>query len=417
MKRWLNAVLVVTLLGMSSTLVNAAERISEIAFEGNEVTQDSVLRKEISIRVGDSFDVNDVERSRQEIQNLGLFRSVESIAETIDGGVRVTFKVQEKWFWQAYPRLSANSDGQNSIGLETRVNNLWGLNHTLRVVGRSRDTRRDDRGRDVSIRASYFAPYLLGERDSLRLGIARNTIPFDGEQAYEERILEAEAVMIRNYGLADRPSQGWNVGLGAVFRDQSVSDETVADSFGTSYAAVLEAGYRDARDNILSSEGRAFGVRYEVAKRDLLSDYSYSVLRGNWDEVRPLGARSHQQLAYGFSFGLANNAVDRRALFSLGGSEGLKGFERRAFEGNTFYLAHVDFMRPLIWDSLRWTAGLELGNAGWETRDLFDTPNLSLNVGLRFRPRRLVNFELEVGFAIPLGGDDPRFYGGKVDRP
>ena len=159
-----------------------------------------------------------------------------------------------------------------------------------------------------------------------------------------------------------------------------------------------------------------FSSRLEVAKDDLLSDYSYTILRAGWEEGVLVGVRAHQQLSFGASLGLANNAVDRRALFSLGGSEGLKGYERRAFEGNSYYLAHVDFMRPMIWDSLRWTVGLELGNAGWDTRDLFDSPNLSLNLGLRFRPRRLVNFELELGFAIPLSGDDPRFYGGKVDR-
>ncbi len=38
-------------------------------------------------------------------------------------------------------------------------------------------------------------------------------------------------------------------------------------------------------------------------------------------------------------------------------------------------------------------------------------------LGLRLRPRWLMNFELEMGLAIPLQGVDPRFYGGKVDRP
>ena len=395
---------------------DGGRRITAIVFEGNDVTRDEVLAREVGVQVGEAYDAQAVERSRLEIQSLGLFRSVEAVVEPDGEGVRLIFRVREKWYWQVYPRLSANSDGQNSIGLETRLSNLWGLNHSLRLIGRSRDTREDDRGRDVSVRASYVAPFLLGERDSLSVGVAHNVIPFEGAALYDETIDEVEAVATRIFGLPDRPSQGWSVGLGTVFRDHSVSDESVADSFGVTQALVAELGYRNEHDWIFSNEGRVFSSRLEVAKDDLLSDYSYTILRAGWEEGVLVGARAHQQLSFGASLGLANNAVDRRALFSLGGSEGLKGYERRAFEGNSYYLAHVDFMRPMIWDSLRWTVGLELGNAGWDTRDLFDSPNLSLNLGLRFRPRRLVNFELELGFAIPLSGDDPRFYGGKVDR-
>jgi outer membrane protein assembly factor BamA len=416
MNRWSR--LCCTLLSVSlwTSAHGGSDRIVAIDFDGNDVTRDEVLAREVSVHVGDAYDAQAVERSRLEIQSLGLFRSVEAVTEPADDGVRLIFRVREKWYWQAYPRVSANSDGQNSVGLETRISNLWGLNHTLRVVGRSRDTREEDRGRDVSVRANYVAPFLLGERDSLSIGVAHNVIPIDGPLRYDETVNEAEALVTRTFGLPDRPSQGWSVGLGSVFRDHSVSDEIIADSFGTTQAFVAEAGYRDERDWIFSNEGRVVSTRLELAKDGLLSDYSYTTLRAGWEEGLLIGSRAHQQLSFGAAVGIANNAVDHRALFSLGGSEGLRGYERRAFEGNSYYLAHVDFMRPLIWDSLRWTVGLELGNADWDARDLFDSPNLSLNLGLRLRPRRLVNFELELGFAIPLSGDDPRFYGGKVEQ-
>ncbi len=391
-------------------------RIVEVVFEGNAVTQDAVMRREVALQVGEFYDEDKVERSRQEIQNLGLFRSVEARTEAADDGLRVVFKVDEKWFWQVYPRLSANADGQNSLGLEARISNLWGLNHTLRLIGRSRDNGDADRGRDTSVRASYDAPFLLGDRDSLRLGVAHNVIPYEGALVYDETVDEVEAVATRSFGLPERPSQGWSIGLGAVGRRQQVSDESVAQSFGNSYGLVTEVGFRDEHDLIFSREGTVFTTRYEIASREVFSDYSYTTLRASWERAQLFGQRAHQQFNYGFSLGLAENAIDHRALFSLGGSEGLKGYERRAFEGNSYYLGHVEVMRPLIWDSLRGIVGLELGNAGWEAKDLFDSPNLSLNLGLRLRPRRLVNFEIEIGFAIPLSGDDPRFYGGKVDH-
>lgn len=410
-------VLTGVLLGVACCAVRAeAPRVVEILFEGNDTTRDSVLRREVRIQPGDVYDAELAEQGRQQIQNLGLFRAVQLRVEPADGGLRLVYSVDEKWFWQVYPRLSANADGQNSLGLEASVSNLWGLNHSLRLIGRSRDTRDEDRGRDLSIRGSYLAPYLLGERDSLRISAAHNTIPYEPPASYEETVDEIELLAARTFGLAQRPSQGWSLGIGLIGRRQQVSDERVARSFGSSLGWVTEAAYRNGRDLIFSEDGTVLSIRHEIAERGLLSDYSYSILRANWEHSLLFGTRAHQQFSYGLSLGVGNHALDHRALFSLGGSEGLKGFERRAFEGNSFYLAHAEILRPLHWDSLRGVIGVELGNAGWQTKDLMDTPKASFNLGLRLRPRRLTQFELELGFAIPLGDDDPRFYGGKVDH-
>lgn len=404
------------LMGCPGVAAATGERIVEIAFEGNEETRESVMLRETPIKIGDEYNAEMIEVSRQQIQNLGLFRSVDARAEPVQDGVRVVFSVKEKWFWTGYPRLSANSDGQNSVGVEGKVNNLWGLNHTFRVLGRSRDTKDEDRGRDVSIRGSYYAPYLLGDRDSLRVSASFNRTPFEEPYAYDETVNEVEALASRTYGLPLQHSQGWSLGFGTVWRQQQVSDEAVAKSLGISYGLVTEASYRNVRDLIYSNEGTTFSARYEIANHAVFSDFSYSTFRLDYERSFLVGERAHQQLSYGLSMGMGNNPLVRRALFFLGGSEGLKGFERRAFEGNSFYLGYLEYMRPLGWDSLRGTIGLEVGNASWEAGDLLESPNVSLNVGLRLRPRRLINFELELGFAVPLTSDDPRFYGGKVDR-
>lgn len=395
----------------------AAEPIVGIAFEGNDKTRESVMLREIPIKVGDEFNADLVELSRQQIQNLGLFRSVQAQVEPQPDGVRIVFKVVEKWFWTGYPRLSANSDGQNSIGVEGKVNNLWGLNHTFRILGRSRDSRDEDRGRDVSIRGSYYAPYLLGDRDSLRISASTNLTPFEEPYPYDETVNEVEALAFRTFGLPLQHSQGWSAGLGLVWRQQQVSDNTVARDLGISYGLVTEAGYRNVRDLLYSDDGTTFSVRYEIANHAVFSDFSYSTFRLNLERAFLFGERAHQQVSYGLSLGMGNNPLERRALFFLGGSEGLKGFERKAFEGNSFYLGYMEIMRPFWSDSLRGTVGLEVGNASWDASDLLESPNVSLNFGLRLRPRRLIKFELELGFAIPLTDADPRFYGGKVDRP
>jgi outer membrane protein assembly factor BamA len=137
------SILLACLLSGAAPDAAAAPPVVEIRFEGNRHTRPVTMQRELLLREGDPADQGLIERSRQAIQDLGLFRSVEVLQESVPEGVRLVFTVVEKWYVLVYPRLTANSDGQNSYGAELRWNNLWGLNHSLRVLGRSRDARQD----------------------------------------------------------------------------------------------------------------------------------------------------------------------------------------------------------------------------------------------------------------------------------
>ena len=50
--------------------------IKEIRFEGNKRTRPSVMLQEMRVQVGDVADPRQIERSRQAIQDLSLFKSV-----------------------------------------------------------------------------------------------------------------------------------------------------------------------------------------------------------------------------------------------------------------------------------------------------------------------------------------------------
>ncbi|MEJ2481531.1 MAG: POTRA domain-containing protein, partial [Acidihalobacter sp.] len=96
------------------------ERIAAIRFAGNEVTRDSVLRQQLTIRVGEPLDPAAVEASRQAIMNLGLFTKVTDSVEHTPKGAVVTFTVHEKLYTWLLPRLGRNTDGDISLGGELR---------------------------------------------------------------------------------------------------------------------------------------------------------------------------------------------------------------------------------------------------------------------------------------------------------
>lgn len=405
--------LMLCLAWLSEIAAASAPKVLAIRFAGNHTTRPSTMLRELTFGVGDAYDAERVEASRQAIQDLGLFRAVTVRAETLEEGVDLTFTVAEKWYLQAYPRLSANSDGQNSLGAELRWNNLWGLNHSLRLLGRSRDSRDTDKGRDLSYRASYIAPFLLGEQTGLSARVTHSVTPYTEPWIYDETLNEAELMITRAFGKAGSASQGWSLGLGPLWSDHRISGSAQARSYGTRYALASQLEYRDLHNRIYSDEGRRLTLRFELADQHLASDFSASLLTATWTQAMAIGTADHQTLEWGLSLGLSNNGLTDRPAFSLGGSSGLKGFDRRSFDGDRYYLAHLDFMRPLFWKSLRGALGLEIGNATFTGEALSGTPNISLNAGLRFRPRRLVDFEVELGIALPLNDGGSRVYAQK----
>ena len=69
--------------------------IKSIEIEGNEKTAAQVINQELVIREGDEFDPEAMELSRQNIMDLGLFRSVEVDRRETPEGIEITFQVDE----------------------------------------------------------------------------------------------------------------------------------------------------------------------------------------------------------------------------------------------------------------------------------------------------------------------------------
>ncbi|MFP5305845.1 MAG: phosphatase PAP2 family protein, partial [Gammaproteobacteria bacterium] len=219
-------VAVLSVLAAAPRHAAAAEppRVRDIAFRGNDVTQPRVMLREISIGVGDVADPAAIERSRQAILDLGLFRGVDALQEPLADGVRVVFVVKEKWYLLPYPRLSANSDGQDALGAELRWNNVGGLNHGLRALVSSADRAEEGRGRQLGYLASYHAPFVLDTPYTLDLKGSHTTTPIEPLDAalsgYDETVDELQALLGRKLGDGGAASQGWSAGGGLLWRRQ-----------------------------------------------------------------------------------------------------------------------------------------------------------------------------------------------------
>lgn len=389
--------------------------IVEIQFEGNKTTQPKIMRREMVLSEGDPADPALIERSRQGIQDLGLFRRVSVRATAVDSGVKLTFTVREKYYILPLPRLAADLDGRSSVGGELRWNNLFGLNHSLRLRATRSELQQQDRGKQTSYVLSYVWPFAFDSPYTLRFSGGHTVSPVIGEVSYDETF-DSFALLVSRTFPGDGPaSQGWTFGLGPAWQNERRGGEGVPPAYGEAAALVAQASFRDIRFRVFSEEGVAYGVTLRGAREGLAADYDYSSISGGYSRLFAVGETAHQNINLGFDFGAYFDGPDDVRGFALGGSSALRNYKANFLEGNAFYLFTAEYVRPIGWPWLRAAAILEAGNVFGRPQDFSsDRVYTSAGLALRLRLQTFVNLEIEFGYAVSLDGGSGRVFGGRI---
>lgn len=392
-------------------------RIAEVRFEGNRVTREATLRRELALAEGDPADPAAIEAGRQAVQDLGLFREVEARTEPRDDGrVDVVYRVREKRYLLPIPRLDASSDRDVSWGAQLRWSNVWGLNHRLDAVVERGEFPEDQRRREENrARLSYEAPFLIADRYDFALDLEHldRVTPRAGRE-FDETVRRAE-VLIADDRRSGRPRAGWILGGGLLLQDQESFGEFAPPSDGRATALVGIAAFRDQRFHVYSETGRRFDVRVESAASALGSDYSYTRATANYFDSTALAAiEDHHTLHWLAAAGTVVAGPESRNEFGLGGSGSLRGYESDFVQGNRYYYGAVEYLRPIGWDWLRLFVTAEVGGADDDIEGTADgKPYASIGIGVRLRLPWFVNIEFEAGIAQPLiDGDGARFFAG-----
>jgi outer membrane protein assembly factor BamA len=391
--------------------------IAELRFEGNRVTRESTLRREIALGEGDAADPVRIEAGRQAVLDLALFREVDARTEPReDGRVDLVYRVREKRYFLPIPRVDASSDADFSYGAQLRWSNVWGLDHRLDAVFERGEFPEDQRRREErSVRLRYDAPYLVGDRYALRFDAEYldQVTPRDGRE-FDETFRHIE-VLVADDRRTGRPRNGWILGAGVRLQDQESFGEFAPPSDGRATALVGVAAFSDQRFHLYSETGRRFDVRLETAANGWGSDYTYSkATLGYFDSIAFGAIDQHRTLHWLGSAGTVVAGRGSRNEFGLGGSGRLRGYESDFVQGNRYYYGAVEYLRPLRWNWLRLFATAEVGGADDDIEGVADgRPYASIGIGVRVRLPWFVNVEIEAGIAQPLiDGDGARFFAG-----
>lgn len=398
----------------------AADVITRIEFVGNKVTNSRILRQEMVIRPGDPVDPARIEESRLAVQNLGLFKTVETRLLP-DGrkGKILEVRVEEKRYLLPLPRASRNADGDVSYGFQLRYDNLSGLNQGLKLTyDHKKSSLTGGQSNDFSV--DYAYPRVAGS--DYNFTASANYVPSEllllnnttGQSGiYRSRMLGGSigvSRLLNKHG----PVQGWTVGGGLSFNQNryayvSGTPDIVSSSNDVAWNVGID--YTDIRDYLYSRSGESYGYGMTNGTHMLGSNVAYIRHEFYVREYIPVSPYPYHNVDVQARLGLANGG--QTAAYALGGSDSLRGFPRNSFVGNAFFTVNVEYLQPLFarYPALRGVAFVDMGNAYPSIHSInFHRLETGAGVGLRYYIATFVRFHLRIDVGYGINTHTHKFY-------
>jgi outer membrane protein insertion porin family len=301
-------------------VINEGSRvyIERIDIVGNVRTLDEVIRREFRVSEGDAFNTALLRRSRQRIQNLGFFDSVE--LNTLPGSspdkTRIEVEVSERSTGElSFGAGYSTSDGPlGDIRLSER--NFLGR-------GQSIEGRFTISARTQEIDLSFTEPYFLDRELAAGVDLFRRSTDFQSEGSFDQRT--TGGTLRADYPLTER----WRHGGRLTVREDEIKDvdndasEFIKDEEGSALTVLLgQTLTYDTRDTrFLPSEGYILTLDQDVA--DFGADTQF------------LRAEGRASYYYPFTPNWVLN-VAGRAGYIVGLGEDVRLFDRFFLGGQSF---------------------------------------------------------------------------------
>jgi len=397
---------------------HAVTYIKSIRYEGNETTQASVFNREIYIKPGDILDQELLEKSRQAIMDLGLYKSVkyylrEDYGEVGNSGndaqVEVVFIVKEKYYFYVLPRAKL-VDNEIFLGIQARWDNVAGLNHSMRL-------RFEDRGSLAGIdkkrntftyayRNVYDSPYTI----DLRLQQSNSVDESEGLINRQDEMLR---VSLSRWLNERGRNKGWFLG-GSLQLQQRFNEVISGDLQSSNVDAVvlgLNGGFQNVNEYTYNRGGKSFGYILDWSDKSIGSESEYTRYQLYYRSYYRFKKLNASNLNVQTKFGHSTDRILGAYAFSLGSNSDLRGYENGRFFGNTMLLINMEYMFPHPHHpSVRYVYFMDIGNTYEHVSDMIHEPlNVGAGFGLRWKIRSLVKIDLRADFGYGFSDQGYKF--------
>ena len=394
--------------------------VEDIVLVGNDKTRDKVITRELKLKKGKPFNKFQASRSMERLYNLGYFEDVNmKLLPGKENEHNVIIEIDVIEQKTGIVTVGAGySDSDGTVGIvELGDTNFRGTGDKVNFhweFGGAGD------GKNYTI--SYTHPWINDNGDSLGASIFNRIYEYDDYDAKGHEIAEY-----------DKRRKGWNLTWGHVtdeyrtnyfnfesskesyddhdgfdwqgaaydkFRDyksygydsaeamQDAWHKAIFGNFGTTNSFTFTHVF-DNRDNYFNaSKGHRLSFAAQWGGHGLGGDYDFYKFTAEGRFYKNLG--SSHILALRLMAGYIDGDVSYGNLFSLGGSNTLRGYEDDQFKGKKMYAGTLEYRFPIakkvqgvLFTDVGSTWSLDQGKIPWYEDD--DSLNWAVGVGLRLQ--------------------------------
>ena len=406
--------IVFILLILCSLSVGATTRIESISFTGNFVTEDTLLLREMYIYEGDEVNLNKIEKSVQAIMDLGLFKSVryylaEDYTQSDEGMMDLVILVEEKIYFLILPRIKSNEDGTH-YGIQLRWDNIFGLNHEMRLLLEDRGST--DGVSEKRQRIKYKHSNVNDSKYELNFKfINENNIDEIDDLTSLDRKDQSFGVGVSKWLNPTGRNRGRFVGIGLDYRNRE--NEVVLGTLNNNEldALVLEIryGYKDVHQYAYNRGGKEFGYGLDASHHGLGSESEFYKHRLYYRSYYRFKSRPGDNLNVQTLLGHSTSNVLEDEAFSLGSSQGLRGYDSGDFEGNTMLLLNIEYMTPSSFSpAFRYVYFVDIGNTYDDINEIKEG-ELKAGTGFGFRWKIPIFVKVDLRMDFGFGVSDEEF--------
>lgn len=416
--------------------------IERIEIKGNTKTKDNVLRRELAVHPGETFDMVRVKISKSRLEQMGYFDKVEAEDQdtTIPNRKDLVIDVEEGT--TGHVELGAGFSSIESlfgfIGYREGNFDLFnppyfrGGGQKLRVgvtLGLER--------KDFTI--SFIEPWFFGQRLAFQTDLYHSELRYVSD-LYDIIQTGARVGLTKQLPYHFLPGDTITAGISYTLENIQLEDvqpsaplviqqepeERLVSKVGTTLTYdtrnnALQPTRGQKTELLAEFAGGPFGAEADFIKWEART---YWYFRGFWEShILELIGKVGVVEAYGDSVANATPGVSPVPLFDrffLGGVTSLRGYKYRQvgpkvngepIGGSTFFMGSAEYSIPII-ERLRLAVFYDIGNVYLEPYD-FDFKNYADNwgVGVRLNIPRLGPLRLDYG--IPITHDDQTSGSGK----
>jgi outer membrane protein insertion porin family len=408
---------------------NEAVRVRRIIIEGNSVTFEKVIRRELIIRPGDVLRRALVERSHRDIFNLGYFDDVQIGTNVANekGDIDLIFKVQERQTGVGNVGVGYTGEFGFTGFIEFSHNNVgWFRKFPWLGLGKGQNLNlRWEFGRLSQIELSWRDPWFLDSKTLVGFDIYATRRKYE---TYADTRDGFSLVLGIRFPLIDYSQIFWRYRMERRGLDPDplkASAAVMAQAGSTMSSSIVITFSRNSVDNpFFPRNGSKMTVIAELAGGQLLGgDSNYQSYLVDNSHFMPMfkGTALVLRARLGILDGLSSRGyIPIYERFRIGGTsiDGIRGYTEREVvpDGNSldeggrfFMLGSLEYRIPLVTNKAFLLAFADVGET-WNSLAASRPGYLRKSLGAGFRI--FIPMMGTIGFDFAYGFDRARIYGG-----